>query len=221
MLPIVDGYLERIERGTRVLDIGCGTWDRIRRHCEKVGAVYEGIDVLAEYFGKPTVATRLENLAELSFDDESFDLVVGNQTMEHWAEYGCSLRWGLHQAFRVCRRGGLVGLNVPIHFHGTRSFMLGRLDRIASAFAEFSADVRMTRWGAPSDPLPPCTPYPGYRRLASRPAYVLDIVARKDRDAPRDVGRGFALSGRLAQLVEYPLSFNGYRVARRMGLAGK
>ena len=45
MLPIVGGYLTLIQPGMRVLDIGCGSWARIRNHCEKVGAVYEGIDV--------------------------------------------------------------------------------------------------------------------------------------------------------------------------------
>ena len=64
-----------------------------------MGATYEGIDVAESYFGVPTVATRLMNLADLSYPDNSFDLVVSNQSMEHWGEFGCSLRWGFTKAF--------------------------------------------------------------------------------------------------------------------------
>lgn len=63
MIPIVENYLLLIKSGMRVLDIGCGSWDLIKSHCEQVGAHYEGVDVQNEYFGKKTVATRIENLA--------------------------------------------------------------------------------------------------------------------------------------------------------------
>ena len=96
----------------------------------RLAADYEGVDVLESYFGVPTVATRLENLADLTYPENSFDLVISNQSMEHWGEFGCSLHWGLYQCFRVCKLGGSLCLNVPIYFHGTSDFMLGRLNRI-------------------------------------------------------------------------------------------
>lgn len=213
MVPIVDGYLAKIKAGMRVLDIGCGSWSAIKTHCKSVDAHYEGIDICQEYFGKPVVATRLENLANLSFPEESFDIVIGNQTMEHWSEFGCPLRWGLYQCFRVCKKMGRVQMNVPIHFHGTSDFLLGRIGNIERLFARFSNTVSFEFWGSPPTPIPPVISHPGYLPLRSKPAFVLSIDAVKDAVLPETI-RGFSPSGRAAQLFNYPVSFNIYRLLR-------
>jgi len=218
MIPIVESYLPLIKSGMKVLDIGCGTWDRIKRHCETSGASYEAIDVQCEYFGRPVVATRIENLSSLSFQDEYFELVIGNQTMEHWAEYGCNILWGLRQCFRVCKTGGKVLMNVPIHFHGTSDFMLGRIRRIAEYFALFSDTVTLEKWGSPGEPLPPLLAHPDYWRLKGQPAYVLDIRAVKDRPLPSNISNRGAWRGRAAQLAHYPISYNLYRALRKTGI---
>jgi len=211
----VRGYLTQIKFGMRILDVGCGSWNQIKSHCARVGAQYEAIDVGREYFGKRVVATRLENLADLSFPPAYFDVVIGNQTMEHWAEYGCPTEWGLYQCFRVCKPGGRVLMNVPVHFHGTSDFMLGRIDKIEKLFARFSNAVSLESWGAPPGPIPIVMPYPGYDRLRSKPPFVLSIEAVKDLPTP-DSKRGFSPTGRLAQLLNYPLSYNVYRVWRKV-----
>lgn len=216
VMPIVKQYAAMIEPGMRVLEIGCGSWKWLRSHCESVGAQYEGVDAVSHIYGLPTVATRVENLAQLSFPSGYFDLVLGNQTMEHWGENGCSLAWGLYQCFRVSREGGRVCLNVPIFFHGTREFMLGDIEAIEEAFAPFSSSVVLERWGTPSGPIPPYYPYPDYPPLVGRPAYVLDIQAVKDKELPTGISNRGASSGRLAQLQRYPLSYNVYRVLRRL-----
>lgn len=218
MIPIVEQYLPLIRENMQVLDVGCGSWNRIERHCAAVGARYEAIDVQSEYYGKPVVATRLENLRHLSFEDERFDVVVGNQTMEHWGENGCTARWGLYQCFRACKTGGRVLMNVPIHYHGTRAFMLGRIEGICRLFAAFSDDVRLERWGYPSAPLPPLFPHGGYWRLRQKPAFVLDIQTVKDRPLPAGVNNRGACRGRLAELLNYPPSYNLFRVLRKVGL---
>jgi len=218
MIPIVENYLAFIKPGMRVLEIGCGSWDLVRNYTQDIGAHYEGIDTQTEYFGRKTVATRIQNLACLSFPNEHFDVVIGSQTMEHWAEHGCSLRWGLHQCFRVCKPNGLVLMNVPIHYHGTHQFMLGRLKVLDSLFALFSDTVSFERWGRPARPLPPLYPYPGYWGLRHKPAYVLDIKATKDRPLPSGAHNRLAPSGRLAQVINYPFSYNVYRVACKTGL---
>lgn len=216
MLPIVDNYLGFIEKGMSVLDIGCGSWDLIKTHCEKVGAYYEGIDTCADYFGKETVATRIENLAELSFLDNSFDVVIGNQTMEHWAENGCTLKWGLFQCFRVCKPNGRVLMNVPIHFHGTRTFMLGNLEKIKRLYSPFSTKVSFYNWGYPSNPLPSVFSHPGYKKLADKPAYVLDIQAVKDRPLPNGYNNRGAKSGVMAEIFNYPISYNAYWIIEEL-----
>lgn len=218
VIPIVENYLHLITKGMRVLDVGCGSWGLIKAYCQSVGADYEAIDTESEYFNKKTVATRIENLAELSFPDEYFDLVIGNQTMEHWGEYGCTLDWGLYQCFRVCKQDGKVLINVPIHFHGTQTFMLGQLEKIKNLFAPFSGQVTFHKWGYPSEPIPSLLPYPGYWVLRNKPAYVLDIQAVKDRKLPSGYNNHGANSGIIAQLLNYPLSYNVYRVLRKVGI---
>jgi SAM-dependent methyltransferase len=216
VVPIVEDYLPSIKTGMRVLDIGCGTWGLIKAHCENVGAKYEAIDVERYYYGKKSICTRLENLSDLSFPDDSFDVIIGNQSMEHWAENGCSLEWGLYQCFRVCRTNGRVLLNVPIHFHGTKTFLTGDHRSLQGLFARYSKNVSWTEWGRPSDPLPSFYAHPGYRRLRSKPAYVLDIQAVKDR-ATEYAGtskRGHR-SYLLKRLSIYPLSYNLYLAARK------
>ena len=218
MIPIVEDYLSLIEPGMRVLDIGCGSWNIIKKYCQNVGVDYEGIDTEPEYFGKKKAATRIENLANLSFPDEYFDLVIGNQTMEHWGEYGCSLQWGLYLCFRVCKSQGRVLMNVPIHFHGTKTFMLGELQKIKSLFTLFSGKVDFHKWADVSAPLPSLFPYPGYWVLQDKPAYVLDIQAVKDKPLPSQYNKGSARKGRVAQLLIYPFSYNIYRVLRKVGI---
>lgn len=210
MVPIVEDYMTLIRPGMRVLEVGCGDWGWIRETCRAVRADYEGIDVAPQ----SSIATRIGNLADLSFEDESFDLVFGTQSMEHWGENGCSLRRGLHQCFRVTKPLGTIHLNVPIYFHGTSEFMLGRRGKLAELMRAFSDDVEVEAWGRPSAPIPECHPFPGYWRLARRPAYVLDIRARRDKPLG-SMPRNWALRGRAAQLTRYPISFNLYRGLRK------
>jgi len=221
VVAIVEQYARFIEKGHNVLDIGCGSWQWLRDHCFAVGAHYEGLDVAQEYFGVKTAATRIENLADLSFPDDEFDVVIGNQTMEHWPENGCSLEWGLYQCFRVCRPQGHVFMNVPIHFHGARPFLFGELGQLRELFSRFSGQVTFDSWANPSDPLPPFYPHPGYWPLRGKPAYILDIRATKDRALPSSPRNGCAANGKVGQVLHRPLSFNVYCAARRCGLFGR
>lgn len=211
-IPIVDGYLRLIKKGASVLEVGCGSWSRVRDHCVAVGAHYEGID---SNEGDGSVATRIENLADLSFDDGVFDFVIGTQSMEHWAEFGCSVEWGLYQCFRVCKTGGRVLMNVPIHFHGTADFMLGRRERLRELYSRFTDEVLFEEWGRDSDPLPPYFPYPGYLPLRRRPAYVLDIQAIRDKEPPSAFSNN-ARMGVLGKFQSKPFSYVIYSASCRL-----
>lgn len=206
MVPIVEGYARHLRPGMQVLEVGCGTWPLLRDQCAAVGAHWEGIDTAPAYFGAPTIATRIENLADLSFDDARFDLVVGSQSMEHWAEYGCDIDFGLWQCFRVCAPGGRVAMNVPIHFHGTRDFVRGDVDRLRARFAPYASQPQFERWGMPSAPLPPCHLHVDQPSITQAPAYVLDVQAVKDRPAPRRPDN-LGLTGRRARLLYWPWRF--------------
>jgi SAM-dependent methyltransferase len=215
-VAIVDSYLSLVRPGMRVLEIGCGTWAKLRDHCVAVGAHYEGLDVQTEYYGIPSIATRIGNLATLDFADEDFDLVIGNQTMEHWAEHGCTLDWGLKQCFRVTRPGGMVCMNVPVHLHGTREFVHGEIDTIENRFRRFSTRVELERWGSPTAPLPPYYAHPRFGALRDRPAWVLDIRAVRDRPLPTNVTNTMGFDGRLARLFHYSARYNAYLLRQKI-----
>ena len=215
-IAIVEAYLPSITQGMRVLEVGCGTWPKIANRCRDVGAHYEGLDVQEEYYGIKSIATRFENLSDLSYPDQSFDMVIANQTMEHWGEHGCTPAWGLYQCFRVLKEGGVLRVNVPIHFHGTKDFLHGRKDRLMKLFNRFSNSVQFENWGTPTAPIPPFYPHLDYRALKGKPAYVLDILAVKDKPLPKNVSNAFGFKGKLAQLFHYSFSYNFYRLKEKV-----
>lgn len=215
--PIVTNYLTQIKPNMRVLEIGCGAWSPIKIHCDEIGAHYEAIDYSKEYFGEPVVATRIENLADLSFENDSFDMVIGNQSLEHWAENGCTNAWGLYQCFRVCKMGGVVALNVPIHFHGTKIFLHGKFDAIQKLFVPHSDKVRLESWGYPSAPIPAVYYHPNIDSLKNSPGYHLDIQATKTKKTNPPVLRNLmGLRGRISQIFNYSLAFNVNRVKKKI-----
>lgn len=215
--PIVANYLTKIKPGMHILEIGCGAWSPIKQHCDQVGAQYEAIDFCEEYFGERVVATRIENLAHLSFENESFDMVIGNQSLEHWAENGCTNQWGLYQCFRVCKLGGVVALNVPIHFHGTKFFLHGDFTAIKKLFKPYSDNLSLENWGYPSDPIPATYYHRDIKSLEQSPGYHLDIQAIKTKTArPPFLRNLMGLRGRLSQIFNYSLEFNFYRVRKKL-----
>ncbi len=219
-LAIVESYRSLIQPGMRVLEIGCGTWPLLKTICEETGAKYESIDTQAEYFGKKSIATRIENLQSLSFEDEEFDLVIGNQTIEHWAEFGCPTSYGLFQCFRVCKPGGQVIMNAPVHFHGSSPFLMGDFQAIEDLYRPYSGEIHIERWGHDTSPMPPFVTYEDYPPLAGKGAYIIDIRARKD--LPRGSSpQVLPLPMKIRRWANYPASFLWYRARLKFGLAKK
>lgn len=152
---IIDEYCSMISEADRVLEIGCGANPFIRDHCFRVGAHWEGVDTEKYYADIPSVATRFESVEDLSFPDEYFDFVIGTQTLEHWAEHGCKPEVGLWQCFRVLKTGGMALFNAPIHFHGSREFVEGDIERIKRLFTDITPVVSLELWARDSSPMPP------------------------------------------------------------------
>jgi SAM-dependent methyltransferase len=200
-----------------VLEIGCGTWSLLKTICIQAGALYEGIDTQAEYYGKPTIATKIENLQDLSFLDETFDLVIGSQTIEHWAEFGCDTAFGLYQCFRVCKVGGTVIMNAPVHFHGSRPFLMGDFDAIRNLFQTYSNAITIEPWGLESDPIPKFYTYKKYLALSGKHAYIIDIRAVKS-SAMVKIPAIILMPLKLRRWINYPFSFLIYRAKLKLGL---
>ena len=112
---IIEHYLRLAMPYRYVLDIGAGRGDdlsiarKINDSAELFAIERDGIDV-----------TQLESLAidvyladieqtRLPFEDESMDVIIANQILEHTKE----LFWVFHEISRVLRHKGKLILGVP------------------------------------------------------------------------------------------------------------
>jgi SAM-dependent methyltransferase len=93
-----DFFVERVERGERVLDVGCGKGELAHDLAERGGASVVGIDVLPEKiaFARERFAhPRVEYVEADVYGFESgkpFDAVVLSNVLEHLAEREALLR---------------------------------------------------------------------------------------------------------------------------------
>jgi SAM-dependent methyltransferase len=87
-----------------VLDIGCGL-QPYRRFLDPAVTEYVGIDREGP-LSRPTVVGSAESLP---FPDQSFDVVLSTQVLEHLPDPERALR----EAVRVLKRGGRMILTVP------------------------------------------------------------------------------------------------------------
>jgi demethylmenaquinone methyltransferase/2-methoxy-6-polyprenyl-1,4-benzoquinol methylase len=113
-------------RGLRVLEIGCGRGD-FARYLAEAGAAVVAADLspaavaIARRRLVGTDATALvADIENIPFDDESFDVVVSLETLEHVPEP----YQALSELVRVTRRGGRLVVTTPNYLS---LYGLGRL----------------------------------------------------------------------------------------------
>ena len=104
--------------GLRVLDIGCGAGKLVHALC-RAGAKAQGIeyqaDKIAEWQSQFPDDDRVVwgDAEQLDFGDETFDIVIMNEVLEHVPDDVQALR----EAFRVLKRGGLFFNFTPNRFY--------------------------------------------------------------------------------------------------------
>ena len=106
----------RLEAGTCVLDVGCGTGNYAAVLTERVGCRMSGVEPSARMRSRARDAAPWETLAEgraeaLSFPDASFDLVFTTDVIHHVGDRDAFLR----EAVRVLRPGGQIATVTDSH----------------------------------------------------------------------------------------------------------
>ena len=155
----------RVASGTMALEIGSHRHSHGRRIIDACGGTWTGIEPSLA----PTVAARIGtggygHAAGIPFPDATFDLVFGNQSIEHWAQEHPNIpqradhRTCLEEIARVLRPDGQLYFDAPIHLHGHPMFVLGDLAQIEALFeTPLWGEVRFERWRYEWEPL---SPYP-------------------------------------------------------------
>ena len=124
--------VKQLKPTDKILEIGCGAASYLRDHIPG-GATWDGIDVYEkDSRGRKCIATRLGSVHCIPFENDVFDVVLSNQSIEHWFEYDVELEQGLSEIARVLRVDGRAYLNFPFYLHGHPLFVTGDLDGILS-----------------------------------------------------------------------------------------
>ena len=147
--------------GKDLLEIGFGKHSIPRTLVTSAGGTWTGIEPMMPRSNVAALGKGgFGHVADIPFDDETFDVVVGIQTLEHWAEplpdptLETGYEKGLREIHRVLRSGGSIYFDAPIHLHGHEMFIMGDLDRIAALFDESTwSDVRIEKWRQDYEPL--------------------------------------------------------------------
>lgn len=190
--------------GQECLELGFGRFKLARNLILRSGGYWTGIDPAQPVAKKAALHREGHGSASgIPFPDETFDLVFGIQSFEHWgqrftigrqpADYGQCLA----EVFRVLKPGGRIYLDAPVHFHGHEMFIMGDLPRIRQQFnPDRWQDLIMQCWRKDYEPLEKYPPNPTVLKewpteISSYPAvqvsdvenlssvWLLTITARK------------------------------------------
>jgi SAM-dependent methyltransferase len=121
-------FSKELRKTDVVLEIGCGS-DSIIYDNHK-GAWF-GIDVvMSDRHNKPTLATDIASVHSMPYNNNKFDFVISNQSIEHWYEYGISFEIAFQEINRVLKKEASFVFNFPIHLHGHKFFVLNNLKKL-------------------------------------------------------------------------------------------
>lgn len=193
---LLEKELSTLEPSLNFLEVGCGSWDFAKKIVEDRSCNWFGVEPrLEDEKGIPSISTHVGTVANLPFENNFFDYVLGNQTLEHWQEWKTSYSKGFRELYRVLKPGGVLSMNVPIHLHGNEIFVKGDLPKILKLFnLRLWEGLSYEAWRRDCEPL---KPFEGYK---------LNAFARNDLISDKDVPSSWIMQimtrkrGNLSQL---------------------
>lgn len=114
-----------------ICEIGCGAWSYAKNIVEPNNCTWLGIDPL-EYDskGRKIIRTHKGTANSIPLPNNHVDIVLANQSLEHWHEYKTTFRSGFLEMYRILKPGGTLIMNFPIHLHGHPVFIKGETEKI-------------------------------------------------------------------------------------------
>jgi len=151
--------------GMQVLEIGYGRWMLARNLIRRSGGKWSGIDPCQPPEKNAGLGRGGHGQAvDIPFPDDTFDMVIGIQTFEHWGQrYGgrkpSEYMECMAEIQRVLKPGGRLYLDSPMHFHGHEMFIMGDVARIHDVLEKAGwEEIIVERWRrehAPLEKYPP------------------------------------------------------------------
>ncbi|PCH64348.1 MAG: hypothetical protein COC09_02790 [Gammaproteobacteria bacterium] len=163
----VEAYLNDCN-DKQVLEIGYGRFSLGKNLVQRSGGVWSGIEPQQPKGNKPSLGGGgYGHATEILFPDNTFDLIYGVQTMEHWGQKctggtrkPSNYEECIAEIYRVLKPGGAIYFDVPMHFHGHEMFIMADFGKIRALFpiAQWQ-DVVLEKWRYDSSPLERYSPY--------------------------------------------------------------
>lgn len=147
--------------GKSLLEIGFGKHSIPRRLVTSAGGTWTGIEpMLAKSHEAAIGGGGYGHVGSIPFADETFDVVTGIQSFEHWdeplpdPELETGHESGLREVHRVLKPGGSIYFDAPIHLHGHEMFIAGDVPRIRGLFdTGLWSGVTFEKWREDYEPL--------------------------------------------------------------------
>ncbi len=177
-------------KGKDVLEIGFGRFMLARNLIRRSGGTWTGVEPHKPRDRKPELGSGgYGHAADVPFPDNTFDMVIGVQSIEHWGQKtDAELRAPsdykdcVAEVRRVLKPGGTVYFDAPVGLHGHEMFIMGDLEKIRSCFpADQWKNLQLEKWREDYEPLQPYpTPKGCYKDWSVEvTSYEPDEVAHK------------------------------------------